>query len=115
MPITVKSSDGYQIDGRVSIALDALDPKQQEAVGRVLSDREHFLDYTSRRSRVQKISKSQPVYSVDVPPDLLVIYKISGDSIEVMDLMRKATLKRFGAKPQRNSSKAPKKPGGVGI
>jgi hypothetical protein len=114
MSITLKSSAGYQIDDRVSIALDALDSKQQGAVGRVLSDREHFLTHTSKRHRVRRISKSQPVYAVSVPPGLDIIYKVSGDAIEVIDLMGSATLKRFGAKKKHRSPKTSKKSGGVG-
>ena len=39
MPNMKRSSTGYQIDGRVSIALDALNAKQKQDVTRVITDR----------------------------------------------------------------------------
>ena len=115
MPTTLKSSDKFQIDDRVSIALDALDAQQKGAIGQVLSDRDHFLSHTSNRRRVRKISKSQPVYAVSVPAGLDIIYRVSGDAIEVMDLMGSATLKRFGAKKRSRNPKPPRNSGGLGI
>ena len=115
MAINIKSSEGFQIDDRVSIALDALDARQKGAIGRVLSDRDHFLSHTSNRRRVRRIfPKSQPVYAVSVPAGLDIIYRMSGDSIQVMDLMGRATLKRFGAKKRPKHPKAPKKSGDSG-
>ncbi|MFI5461597.1 MAG: BRcat domain-containing protein, partial [Isosphaerales bacterium] len=46
-------SPGYQIDRRVSIALDALDDKQKRAVGGVLTDRAHFIASTADSRKVR--------------------------------------------------------------
>jgi hypothetical protein len=97
MPV-VKKSPGFKVDGRVSIALDALDDKQKLAVGAIITDRAHFLKSTSESGKVQRISKESPLYSLKVPPGLRIIYSQVGDEIVVMDLMRQATLDRFGRK-----------------
>jgi hypothetical protein len=104
-----KTSPGFQIDGRVSIALDALDDKQKSAVGGVLTDRAHFVASTSDSRKVRRISKIHPYYALSVPSGLRVIYSKVGDDIVVMDLMRQATLDTLGqrkaAKPKRNGAK----------
>src|SRR5271157_652014 len=91
----VKNSPGYQVDGRVSIALDALDDKQKRAVGGVISDRAQFLASTADSRKVRRISKDQPLYTIKVPSGLRIIYSKVGDEIVVMDLMRQATLSVF--------------------
>jgi hypothetical protein len=52
MAIVKKPMQGFKIDGRVSIALDALTEKQKKAVGGVLTDRDHFLASTADRRKV---------------------------------------------------------------
>ena len=94
----VKNSPGYQVDGRVSIALDALDDEQKRVVGGVITDRAHFLAGTSDSRKVRRISKDQPLYSLKIPSGLRIIYSQVGDEIVVMDLMRQSTLDRFGRK-----------------
>src|SRR5260221_13071994 len=87
-----KKTPGYQVDGRVSIALDALDDKQKRAVGGVITDRARFLESTSDSRKVRRISREQPLYSLKVPSGLRIIYSQVGDRFVVMDLMRQATL-----------------------
>ncbi len=53
MAVTRKSP-GYKIDGRVSIALNALDDKQKQAVTGVLTDRARFVASTADRRKVSK-------------------------------------------------------------
>ena len=62
-----RKSPGYQIDGRVSIALNALDDKQKQAVTGVLVDRTRFLASTADRRKVRKISKDDPLYALSIP------------------------------------------------
>ena len=63
----VKNSPGYLVDGSVSIALDALDDKQKQAVSGVISDRAQFLASTADSRRVRRISKDQPLYTLKLP------------------------------------------------
>jgi len=99
----MKKSPGYEIDRRVSIALDALDDKQKRAVGGVLTDRAHFIASTADSRKVRRISKNDSLYALNIPSGLRIIYAKVGDDIVVMDLMRKATLDRYG---QRKAVKA---------
>jgi len=96
-----KKTPGYQIDGRVSIALDALDDKQKQAVGGVITDRAHFLASTADSKRVRRISEDQSLYTLKVPSGLRIIYSKVGDEIVVMDLMRQTTLDRYGQKTSK--------------
>ncbi len=104
--MTKKSPSKYHVDGRVAIALDALDKRQQKAVGKVIRDRDHFLAYAADRDKVETISKKRSVYALSVPTDLSIIYQVTGDDIEVLDLMGEAILRRYGAKkkPGRTNS-----------
>jgi hypothetical protein len=94
----LKNSPGFQIDGRVSIALDALDDQQKQAVSGVISDRDHFLASVANSRRVRRISKDQSLYTLNVPSGLRIIYSKVGDDIVIMDLMMQATLDFFGQK-----------------
>ncbi len=103
-----KKTPGYQVDGRVSIALDALDDKQKQVVGGVITDRDHFLASTADTKKVRRISRDGPLYTLKVPSGLRIVYSKVGDEIVVMDLMRQATLDRYGrktAKPKSGGSK----------
>jgi hypothetical protein len=102
MAVTRKSP-GYRIDGRVSIALDALDDKQKQAVTGVLADRARFIASTADSRKVRKISKDDPLYALSIPSGLRIIYSRVGDDIVVMDLMHKANLDGSG---QRRAVKA---------
>ncbi len=97
----MKKAPGYQVDGRVSIALDALDEKQKQAVGGVIADRAHFLASAADSRRVQKLSKDEPLYALKVPAGLRIVFSQVGDELVVMDLMRQATLDQYGRKASK--------------
>jgi hypothetical protein len=100
MAITKKPAQTYNVDQRVSIGMDALDETQKRAVGEVIVDRDHFLAHASDPQKVETISKRGSVYSLSVPAGLKIIYKMSGEGIEVLDLMGKEILGKYGAKKQ---------------
>ena len=104
-----KKTPGYQVDGRVSIALDALDDKQKQVVGGVITDRAHFLASTADTKKVRRISRDQPLYTLKVPSGLRIIYSKVGDEIVVMDLMRQATLDEYGLKTSKPKTGGTKK------
>jgi hypothetical protein len=104
-----KKTPGYQIDGRVSIALDALDDKQKQAIGGVITDRAHFLASTADSKRVRRISEEHSLYILKVPLGLRIIFSKVGDDIVVMDLMRQTTLDRFGRKTSKSRTGRTKK------
>ena len=88
----VPKPPGYKVDGRVSIALDALDETQKQAVVSVISDHDQFLASVSDRRKVRRISMPMPLYSLKVLSGLRIIFFRVGDEIVVMDLMRQETL-----------------------
>jgi hypothetical protein len=102
----IKKSPDFQVDGRVSIALDALDDKQKRAVGGVIIDRDHFIASTADSRKVRRISRNDPFYALKVPSGLRIIYSKVGDDIVVMDLMHQVTLDTYG---QRNVPTAKKR------
>ncbi len=108
-----KPAPGFKVDGRISIALDALSAKQKEIVGGLLSDRERFVEGTAERRKIRKVSESDPIYALSASAGLNIIYRLSGADIEVLDLMGDATLQRFATKRRSSQPKAAKKTVGV--
>jgi len=110
MSIIEKPAQGFHIEKRVFIAFDALSPEEKRTIRDVLSDRDHFVASTSDLSKVRKVSKSEPVYAFRVLSEVNIIYKVSGEEIEVLDLMAEAPMRRYAPKKK---SKAPKNSNGV--
>lgn len=106
----IDKAPSYRVDGRVSIAMDALDEKQKKAVCGVISDPAHFLKSVSDSKRVQKLSKDKHIYTIKVPSGLRIVYSRVGDEIVVLDLMRQATLSRYGRKSLRQKGRGRRKP-----
>ncbi len=102
--VVSKKSPDYQVDGRVSIALDALDDLQKQAVAGVIIDRDHFIASTADSRKVRRISKNNPIYALKGPSGLRIIYSKVGDNIVIMDLMHQATLDRY-ARPSAVKAK----------
>ena len=94
----IQKSPDYQIDGRVSIALDALDDEERQAIEGVIIDRAHFIASMSDSRKVRKISKNDPFYALKGPSGLRIIYSKVGHDIVIMDLMHQATLDYFGVR-----------------
>jgi len=111
MAITKKPAQGYHVDRRVSIGLDALDDTQKRAVGEVIMDRDHFLAHAADRRKVETISERGSVYALRVPSGLNIIYKVSGDDIEVLDLMGEETLRKYGARKKASRNETAKRAG----
>ena len=75
-----------------------MDDTQKMAVGEVIIDRDHFLAHIADRHKVETISKRDSMYALSVPAGLKIIFKVSGEDIEVLDLMGEEFLRRYGAK-----------------
>ncbi len=71
----------------------------------MLSDRDHFVASTADLGKVRKVSRSEPVYALRILPGVNLIYKVSGEEIEVLDLMAEALMRRFAPKKKRNAMK----------
>jgi hypothetical protein len=85
----------FLVDRRVRIAMDAMAPKEQVAVQRVLRDKDVFVAHEKQRGATKKIPKSNYLYVMNAGPGLRVIYSKHGDQIVVQDVMRKATADRY--------------------
>ena len=101
-----QESPGYKVDRRVSIALDALDPEEQETITAIIKDRAHFLANTADRRKVRRISQKEPFYALTIPYELRIIDSQVGDDIVVMDLMHRLNLAENGP---RQPAKATRK------
>jgi hypothetical protein len=104
---------GFEIDRRVTIAMDALTPSQKVVLDLILHDKENFVKYASVPGRAHRLSANEPVYKMEVgSAGLQLIYSMIGDDIDVLDIMHKKTMNRFGPKPKRKvgSSKTRLKP-----
>ena len=110
MPSNTTPSPGYLIDGRVFIALDALNKKQKEIVGNAIADREHFLAITTDRRKVDRLATKTPLFSMRLPSGLRIIYSQTGDDIVVMDLMKQSTLDWFGGTAKGRRTRKTRRP-----
>ncbi len=79
----IKKSPDHQIDGRVSIALDALDDEEKRAIEGVTIDRDHFIAGTSDSRKDRRISKNDPFYALKGPSGLRIIYSRVGNDIVI--------------------------------
>jgi len=89
-------SKGLEIDSRVGIALSVLPPPQKIAVEQVISSPTSFALAAAKPGRVQQMATSgQPLYKMRVSPSLSLIHTMVGDTVYVVDLVERATLKYF--------------------
>ena len=95
------TTEGFDVDRRVAIALDALTPRQRQLVEDAIRDKEHFLARAADGKHVERLAAGKPFRALRVGAGLRLIYRQTGDTIEVLDLMRKATLDRFATKRSR--------------
>ena len=105
----IDQATGYKVDGRVSIALDALGDEQKRFVKDVISDKENFIRSTSSRGAVRRLTGKQPLYVLRGPGDLRIIYSKTDDAITVKDLMQKHTLNYFRHTPYSKLSPGAKR------
>lgn len=94
----------FQVDPRVTIALDAMTPSQKGALQPVLRDKEEFIAQASRTGR--KVSAKKPLYRMTAGQDLRVYYSQVGGNIVVLDVLRKTTMDRLA--PKKKSTKKAK-------
>jgi len=87
---------------RVRIAMSVLPPPQRDAVNRVIHSSRGFTDYTSDSARVKRIeAPGEQLYMMRITPQLRLVYTESGDAIQVLDLVERATIESFSAKKAR--------------
>ena len=90
---------GLEVDRRVGIALSVLPPSQKTAVERIMRSPHTFARAAAAPGRVQQMRTSgQPLYMMRVSPGLRLIYTTVGDTVYVVDVVERATLKHFAAR-----------------
>ncbi|MFO0952018.1 MAG: hypothetical protein U0835_12875 [Isosphaeraceae bacterium] len=112
---------GLEVDRRVGIALSVLPSLQKQAVERLIRTPQSFAAAARQPGRVRPIAASgQPLYKMRVTPSLWLIYTTVGETVHVLDVVERATLKFFAAqkvpatKPAGEPAKrAAKKPSNV--
>jgi hypothetical protein len=92
-----ETKSGLWIDRRATMTLNAFPPEDQ---ARVRSTLGHLLGPTALEEmggRVHRLPADEPLYSIRVPPDIRVIFTRRGDTIIVVDILRRGTLETFAA------------------
>ena len=88
-----------EIHRRVGIAMSVLPSAQRSAVTRVLSSPSAFTDHAADLSNVKKLAVAgEQLYMMRITPQLRLVYSASGDSIQVLDLVERATMDRLAPK-----------------
>src|SRR5262245_43919086 len=92
-----ETKSGLSIDRRASMALSAFPPEDQ---ARVRSTLGHLLGPTALEDlggRVHRLPADEALYSMRVPPDIRVIFAREGDTIVVVDIIRRGALESFAS------------------
>lgn len=113
MPTMKKIVTGYKVNGRISIAYDALNESDRTLVDDVVMNPDHFIAQISVPGRATQIMGTPLLYSVSLSAELSAIYRKSGNKIEVIDLMRKATLDQIGRRKTPKITSGRPKPANV--
>ncbi len=89
---------------RVGIAMSVLPYVQRTAVSRVLSSPSAFTDHADDLTSVEKLAPGgEKLYVMTVTPQIRLVYSKAGDSIQILDLVERATMDRLA---QKKSGKA---------
>jgi hypothetical protein len=90
---------GLEVDRRVGIALSVLPSVQKQAVERVIQSQRSFATAAAVPGRVQQMATSgQPLYKMRISRSLRLIYTMVGDTVYVVDVVERATLKHFASR-----------------
>jgi hypothetical protein len=98
--MTVKKD--LTVHRRVRIAMSVLPSPQRDAINRVIQSSRYFSDYTSDSARVKRIEASgEQLYILRITPQLRLVYTETGDAIQILDLVERATIDNFSGKRAR--------------
>lgn len=104
---TLQSIGGVKLSRRAAMALDSFPPKDKKKIhtwiGRLQSPTAREIP---RRS-IRKLPTPEPIFSLRVSPDIRVIFSWEGETIEILDILRRSTLDSFLKKPANPIAKMP--------
>jgi hypothetical protein len=88
-----------KVHRRVGIAMSVLPSAQRTAVSRVLSSPSAFTDHAAELTSVEKLAPGgEKLYVMTVTPQIRLVYSKAGDSIQILDLVERATMDRLAPK-----------------
>ncbi len=88
-----------KVHRRVGIAMSVLPSAQRNAVSRVLASPRTFTHHAADLTHVKKFAPTgEKLYVMNVTPQIRLVYSKSGDSIEILDLVERATMDRLARK-----------------
>jgi hypothetical protein len=88
-----------EIHRRVGIAMSVLPSAQRSAVSRVLSSPSAFTHHAADLTNVKKLAPAgEKLYVLKVTPQIRLVYSKSGDSIQILDLVERATMDHLAPK-----------------
>jgi hypothetical protein len=97
--MTMARKKELEIHRRVGIAMSVLLPAQRSAVSRILSSPSAFSDHAADVTNVRKLAVAgEQLYMMKATPHIRLVYSTSGDSIQVLDLVERATMDRLAPK-----------------
>jgi hypothetical protein len=99
-----ETNSGLVMVRQAALALNGFPPEDQ---ARIRSTLGHLIGPTAIEelgSRVHPLDSDEALYSVGVPPDILVIFARRGDTIAILDLVRRGALKTFASGSARAQS-----------
>lgn len=88
----------FHVDRRLRIQMDALLPDDKAELGRALISREAFAEFLASRKSVDMGGPAGPHRAVAFRGDLLLIYRVDGDAIRVVDLLNRAAFQHFATR-----------------
>jgi hypothetical protein len=88
-----------EIHRRVGIAMSVLPSAQRSAVSRVLSSPGAFTHPADDLTNIKKLAPvGEKLYVMNVTPQIRLIYSKSGERIQILDLVERATMDRLAPK-----------------
>ncbi len=98
----------FEINRRVSIAIDALSPNQKAAITPVLESRKLFVAQANRPGSTKKLPGSSSAYSMKAGGGMQIIFTREDGHIVVQDIMRKTMMDQlFATRKSRPAKKTP--------
>jgi hypothetical protein len=92
-----ETTSGLMIIRQAALALNGFPPEDQSNIRSTLG---HLLGPTAIEelgSRVHRLESDEPLYSVSVPSDILVLFTRRGDTTLILDVVRRGALKAFAS------------------
>ena len=95
---TETASGTFHVHHQIKIARDALVESEKAWLDETIRDRDHFLARVAD-APVRRLRDGQPIFILDGPDDLILVYEENGADIKVLFMMTNTGLELMRAKP----------------